>query len=483
MNTLTSRLLTLALTLGTLARGLIIHNDSAATNDRFANSPDFIAASVNLSGVALNSQGNWLTMISPNVYLTTNHRTPGDGTTVIFYAGNDPDGPSVTRTVTSTKLRIGTSDLRLGTLDQPLPENYAYYSYATEALTSNPTSWNNYPYRNQTHYHIGRSRRSHPVSQDIVVGQNILDSRVLNSSTTNPDSNGPAVICAQDEEGTANFVPYETMGENGDSGGPLLFDTGNGTLKVVGIAWYITTAPSTGFSAVGNHATEIAGFLDQHSLPYQPLPPEEVIWTRDSEHQVELRWRDVSSVETAYVIERAGSPDGPWTVIATLDADSETYLDTEAPSGAVYYRIIAQNGSVKSEPVLVPLLVYSAWAATIEWDGADDSPTGDAGGDGYTNLLAYALSVNPLNPIPPESLPYIDIGSEFIYYYYQQNAHASDLDYTVQEIQDLLSTPWIDVPGEPELQYSENNIHYLRLSIPTSTETLLRFFRLKITSF
>lgn len=50
MKTIPIHLLTFALTVGTLARGLIIHNDSAATNDRFANSTAFVAAGVNLSG-------------------------------------------------------------------------------------------------------------------------------------------------------------------------------------------------------------------------------------------------------------------------------------------------------------------------------------------------------------------------------------------------------------------------------------------------
>ncbi|MDA3873014.1 MAG: fibronectin type III domain-containing protein, partial [Kiritimatiellae bacterium] len=400
MNTFTIHLLALVLTFGSLARGLVIHDDSASTNDRFANSPNFVAAAVNLSGVALNSQNRWLTMISPNVYLATAHLTPGNGSTVTFYATNNPAGPSVTRTVSSTKLRIGTSDLVMGTLDAPLPENYAYYSYATESLPTHPFNWNSYPYKDQTHYHIGRSSRTHPVYQDIAVGQNVLDTRVLDQVVEDPDANGPAVLCTQNVVADTNFVPYETMGQGGDSGGPLLFDNGNASLTLVGIAWYITTVPSTGFSAVGNHAPEIAAFIDQHSLPYQPLAPGEVTWTRSSSNQVSLNWQDISTVETAYVIERADSPDGPWTVIATLDTDTESYLDTEAPSGAIYYRIVAQNSGVDSDPVQLTLLTYSAWAADIAWGGADDSPTGDAGGDGYSNLLAYALSVNPLIPIP-----------------------------------------------------------------------------------
>lgn len=469
--------------LGLPAHGLTVHNDSAATHDRFANSTGFIAADVNLSGVALNSQGRWLTMISPNVYLTSAHQTPGNGTTVLFYETNDPDGPSVTRTVTSTKLRIGDSDLMLGTLDQPLPENYSYYSHATESLPGGLGNWNSYPYKDQIHYHIGRSARSHPVSQDIAVGQNILDGRVQNQVIEDPDGNGPAVVCAQDAEGTSNFVAHETMGQGGDSGGPLLFDTGDGTLKLVGIAWYITTAPSTGFSAVGNHAAEIADFLNQHSLPFQPLPPEEVTWTRDSEQQVELSWGDVSAVETAYVIERAVSPDGPWTVMATLDPDTEGYLDTAAPAGAVYYRITVQNGDIQSDPVQLTLLTYDAWAADIEWGDADDSPDSDAGGDGHPNLLAYAFGVNPLLPIPGEALPRLDVADDSIHFAFQQNALASDLNHTVRQIEDLLGTAWTDVPGEPELWHKENDIHFFRLLIPDAPEIPVRFFRLKITSF
>jgi hypothetical protein len=483
MKVFPTQLLILLLAFGSVARGLNIHSDSAATNDRFANSPDFVAAGVDLSGAALNSQSRWLTMISPNVYLATAHLTPGNKTTVIFYATNDPNGPSVTRTVTSTTLRIGTSDLRLGTLDQPLPENYTYYSYATETLSTSPPSWNNYPYRNKIHYHIGRSARSHPATQDIAVGQNIVDGRAHDPVVGGSDANGTALLCAQDAEGTSNFVPYETMGQGGDSGGPLLIDTGDGTLKLVGIAWFITSSPATGFTAVGNYATDIATFRDQYSKPYQPLAPAEVNWTRSSENQVDLSWQDASSVETAYVIERADSPDGPWKVIATLDTDSESFVDTEAPSGAVYYRIAAKNGSIGSEPVPLTLLTYSAWAADIDWEGADDSPTADANGDGCQNLLAYAFGVHPLQPIPAEALPRIEADSESIYFYYRQNALASDLSYTVTEIQDLLSTSWTDVTDEPELLQSESDIQNFRLNIPGDPENPTRFFRMKITPF
>lgn len=62
-------------------------------------------------------------MVSPNVFLSAHHFYPANGLNLTFYASNDPNVSSVTRTVSHSE-RIGDSDLRIGYLDQALSGDY-----------------------------------------------------------------------------------------------------------------------------------------------------------------------------------------------------------------------------------------------------------------------------------------------------------------------------------------------------------------------
>ena len=101
-----------------------------------------------------------------------------------------------------------------------------------------------------------------------------------------------------DASGDANFVSFETMAQGGDSGAPLFYDQGNGTLKLVGIAWYITggTPPATGFSAVGDHASNIQSFIATNGQPFQPLAPSAFSGSRITPTRIDLTWQDNSDV-------------------------------------------------------------------------------------------------------------------------------------------------------------------------------------------
>jgi FtsP/CotA-like multicopper oxidase with cupredoxin domain len=59
---------------------------------------------------------------------------------------------------------------------------------------------------------------------------------------------------------------------------------------------------------------------------------------------VDLTWTDNTIQETAYVIEWADNPAGPWTVLVdNLPPDTEAYTDTSVWAGTRYYRVFARN--------------------------------------------------------------------------------------------------------------------------------------------
>ncbi|MCC5789906.1 MAG: hypothetical protein JJT75_09740 [Opitutales bacterium] len=254
--------------------GIVIDGFETETNDRFSNDSSFIANDFNLSGVALSDNGRWVTMISPNVYISSEHFRPGSGQNVTFYASNDPNGPTVTRTTTATQERVGDSDIWIGTIDSPLSSSFAYYNFATQNTTNNQTvpvlqddeSFINSPYFEATAFHFGRSPTSWSISQDIAVGQNVIDhwfGEFSAANTTGEIAFGSTV----DEEGDGNYVAFESFWEIGDSGSPVLVED-NGELVLVGTGWFTTGNPDrNGFAYIGNYTEEIETFLEAHSIP------------------------------------------------------------------------------------------------------------------------------------------------------------------------------------------------------------------------
>ncbi len=243
---------------------ILIDGFSSAKNDRFANTTDFIAAGFDLSGIAIDDGEHWLAMISPNVYLSANHWAPSAGGSVTFYASNDPSGSSATRTISSLGQQIGTSDLWIGTLSQPLPAGFAYYDLATQDIATT-TDFTGSPFNGANAYMFGRSQtESWPTSQDMAVGRNILD--LWGSSGR--------IGATEDPLGVDNYVPYEARLNPGDSGGGMFVHNASGGLTLVGINWGVSTLIMGGvttyrnwFTYVGNFDAEIEAFLDLHPVP------------------------------------------------------------------------------------------------------------------------------------------------------------------------------------------------------------------------
>lgn len=243
---------------------------STETNDRFANDPAFIANAFNLSGVAFN--GRWLTMLSPNVYISATHFSPGVGSSVTFYASNDPEGPRVDRTVSSTKQQIGDTDLILGTLDTYLPlGEYTYYDFATETIsdTGPPSSrFTGSPYYEANAYVFGRSPTTWTTtSQNMAVGRNLLDRFWFNTTPQNSNETGDAIGANVDDPGDPNYVDFEAALQSGDSGAPLFVENGNGGLTLVGVNWFISGTDFFGATYVGNYNEEIEQFLQTYTIP------------------------------------------------------------------------------------------------------------------------------------------------------------------------------------------------------------------------
>lgn len=258
-----------------LSAAINIDGFTSSTNDRFANDPSFVAAGLDLSGVAIANTaagGRWVTMISPNVFLSVEHASfyPANGSTVTFHASNDPLGASATRTVLNSQ-RIGTSDVRIGVLDTPLPGFIAYYDYATQPLEtfSGPGLLSEMfalsPYYLQDAYVFGRSPTAWATGLDMAVGRNVLD-----DFAPNVDSTHDAIIAFVDDPGDPNYSAYEAHLQSGDSGGPLMVDDGFGNLTIVGLNWFngLTGFPAlNGFSYLGDYATEIDAYIAANPVP------------------------------------------------------------------------------------------------------------------------------------------------------------------------------------------------------------------------
>lgn len=271
-------LLVLALAWAGWVRGSILIDDFAAgTHDRFANQGGFVLAGQDLSGVGLTTGGLWGTLVSPNVVLSAWHYHPADGSTLVFYSGNDPGGASATRTVVTSQ-RIGTSDLWAGALNAPLPSGYAYYEFADYPITD-LASFVASGYGGATAYMVGRSPTATGYGAyaptDQAYGVNLLDGLFL--GITVGGTTGDALGAVRNLSGDANYLTWEAFLQPGDSGGPLFTATGGG-LELVGINWFIgqvdidpgegeVLRDISGFTYIGNYASTLQAFLDAHPVP------------------------------------------------------------------------------------------------------------------------------------------------------------------------------------------------------------------------
>ncbi len=252
-----------------------INNFTELVNDRFADSDNFIANAYDLSGIgrsADKSQGRWGTLVSSNVFISANHFHPDAGNSMTFYATNDPNGASATRTVQSGQ-RIGDSDVWVGILSDPVPSGYATYTFASDPISSS-LDFLLSDYNDADAYLFGRSPTAYATELlNVAVGRNRISDWVPNVTVGSTTDN--ALLARKDESGDSGYVPYESYLQGGDSGGPLFVDTGS-EFVFVSSNWFIATLdePSAGlvgdyngFTYLGNYADDIQAIIDANPVP------------------------------------------------------------------------------------------------------------------------------------------------------------------------------------------------------------------------
>ena len=240
------------------------------TNDRFTNDPTFFAGGLDLSGVGLaettsnafagDDGGRWVTMVSQNAFVSANHFYPSNGSPVTFYQSNDPLGASFTTTIQSSS-RVGSTDIRVGVLTDPLPVGYAFYS-----IWDVPVAGDTRGVLGPNLYTFGRSPTNFAdISQDMAVGQNQFD--IYYSDISVSGATGDAAAMVFDSPG----LDFESQFALGDSGAPAMVLAG-GELTIVGVNWFTATINGgatdiSGVSYLPNYQTEIDALVAASAVP------------------------------------------------------------------------------------------------------------------------------------------------------------------------------------------------------------------------
>jgi hypothetical protein len=123
---------------------MYVYGYSPDVNDRFNNSPEFIGAGYNFSGVGnvnvpynADQIGPWATMISDQYFISATHFAPGVPDSLDFYSTNSTSGSSYVATVASwgqamVDVQGNESDVWIGKLTAPIPTSagITYYPIA-----------------------------------------------------------------------------------------------------------------------------------------------------------------------------------------------------------------------------------------------------------------------------------------------------------------------------------------------------------------
>ncbi|QTN31872.1 hypothetical protein HZ994_05850 [Akkermansiaceae bacterium] len=231
-------------------QAISVANYSDATNDRFTDSPSFIGAAHDFSGVGRStdtSSTRWATLIGPNYFISANHFHPAVGSTISFTAGNNPGDPTYTYTVSGGFTVTGT-DFWIGYTEAAMHPSLARYGYSTiPANTLQETGL-----AGADLFMMGDRISGQPgAAMAQTVGTNQGESfrntgtTAMNTPQTTVNFGDPAafdqIVTFENIAGdnTLNMTTHESQVASGDSGSPL-FSHGLSGLLLQGTAWAVS---------------------------------------------------------------------------------------------------------------------------------------------------------------------------------------------------------------------------------------------------
>jgi hypothetical protein len=246
------------------ANALVVDSFSAIRHDRFADSASFLGSGLDYSGVGMTDNGRWATMITDQVFLSSQHYNPVVGQTLTFYAGNDPAETPVERIVAGGQ-RIGSSDLWIGHLSSGTGASIAAYSIFAAPMTTEAEFQASLLWGYKA-FLTGRSVTSTDYGGGAVTDQG-MGQNFLEGAGTVSDDKGTTdfgLISVEQLSGDLNFIPTdEAQTQGGDSGAPLFGISGGGDLLLIGINWAVGsgTRNTSVFSYPGNYLEEMNAYI------------------------------------------------------------------------------------------------------------------------------------------------------------------------------------------------------------------------------
>lgn len=112
-------------------------------------------------------------------------------------------------------------------------------------------------------------------------------------------------------------------------------------------------------------------------------------------------------------------------------------------------------------PVDVFAEAYESWRSSINWQGGDDTPFGDANGDGLANIVAFALALpSPLADVSAQLLPDIGVttdgGQRKLVIPHRRRAGDNGIKYSLEVSNDLQTWTTASAAGLTEVKVNAN---------------------------
>lgn len=224
-----------------------------------------------------------------------------------------------------------------------------------------------------------------------------------------------------------------------------------------------------------------------------PAAPTQVGAAAVSSSRIDLHWTDASNDETGFKIERMIGQSGGFSVITTVPAGFTSYSDTGlTPNTAYTYRLLATgdvgNSSYSNTATATSLTAYDSWSAKypafLQLPADQRAASADPNGDGISNLLAYALAIDPLSNTGLASLPRLTQSSQTVTFQFRHNILAPDLVYQVLVSPDLKVGSWTvfsQAGATVQNLGGDGSVEQITVTIPKDPANPHLFVRLSVT--